>query len=183
MIADHVAKLLCHIEKCEITELREGLRDTPFRVAKSYLELYSGYNQSPKDILTVFEPEAYSEMIILKRVEFVSTCEHHMLPFFGKASIAYIPDQKIVGISKLARVLEIYTRRLQIQERICTQVTDALMEHLKPLGAACILEAQHFCMICRGVNKQHSVMVTSSLQGAFKTEFQVRQEFLSLIRE
>lgn len=125
---------------------REGLKETAKRVVDSLEELYSGYKQKPNDIIKTFEDVTCDEIVLLKDVEFFSCCEHHMLPFFGKAHIAYIPDGKVIGISKLARLLEIYSRRLQIQERICQQVTQALMDHLKPKAAACILEARHFCL-------------------------------------
>lgn len=161
---------------------REGLQDTPKRVAKSYAEIFSGYKKDPADVMKVFEDGACDEMVVLRDIEFYSVCEHHMQPFFGKAHIAYIPDGRVIGISKLARVLEIYSRRLQIQERLTQQITTALMEGLLPKGAACVLEAQHFCMVCRGVNKQNSKMVTSSLQGVFK-EPTPRAEFFSLIRQ
>jgi GTP cyclohydrolase I len=160
---------------------REGLKETPTRVLRSYAELFSGYGKDPADALKVFEDGACDEMVILRRCEFHSVCEHHMQPFFGQAHIAYIPDKKVIGVSKLARILDIYARRLQIQERICQQVTTALDVHLKPKGSACILEATHFCMVCRGVQKQHSELVTSSLTGAFRQP-EVRQELLALIR-
>jgi GTP cyclohydrolase I len=161
---------------------REGLVETPARVLKSFKTIYGGYGQDPKDVMKIFEDGKCEDMVILKDIEFFSTCEHHMLPFFGKAHIAYIPDKCVIGISKLARLLEIYARRLQIQERICQQVTTALMEHLKPLGAACILEAQHFCMTSRGVQKQNSIMVTSSLTGEFRDNAETRSELMSLIK-
>lgn len=161
---------------------REGLIETPNRVAKSWNTLFSGYHKKVEDVLKIFEDDSSDEMIILKDCEFFSQCEHHMLPFFGKAHIAYIPNGRVVGISKLARILEIFSRRLQIQERICQQITQAIMEHLHPKGAACMLEAQHFCMTSRGVQKQNSIMVTSSLEGQFKTDISTRQEFLSLIK-
>ena len=151
---------------------------------QSYNHLFSGYHEDPATLLTTFESPPVDEMVILRNVEFWSICEHHLLPFFGKAHIAYIPSNgKIVGISKLARVLEVYTRRLQVQERICQQVVDALMEHLQPVGAACMLEAQHLCMIMRGVQKQNSVMVTSCLRGAFLDNPATRQEFLSMVKQ
>lgn len=159
---------------------RQGLQCTPDRVLRSYEELFSGYNQTVADLFTVFE-DPTSEMVILKGIEMYSTCEHHMLPFYGVAHVAYIPNGKVIGISKLARILEAYSRRLQIQERICDQVTSALMQHLNPRGAACLIEAKHFCTCSRGVNKQHSMMVTSSLKGVF-LEPEVRQEFLSLVK-
>jgi len=160
---------------------REGLEETPKRVIHSYDQLFSGYGQRVEDVLKVFEDDNSDQMILLKDIEFYSTCEHHMLPFFGKAHIAYIPKGKVVGISKLARILEIFSRRLQIQERLAQNITSALMEHLDPLGAACLLEAQHFCMTSRGVQKQNSVMVTSSLEGVFR-EHKVKSEFFSLVK-
>ena len=160
---------------------REGLVDTPNRVVKSWSTIFGGYEKDPKDVLTTFAADGYDELVLLKDIEFHSTCEHHMLPFSGKAHVAYIPGDKIVGISKLARLVDIYARRLQIQERICTQVTQAMMEHLNPKGAACILEAQHLCMVCRGVQKQNSVMVTSSLTGNLKNN-SAKQELMQLIK-
>jgi len=165
---------------------REGLRDSPRRILRSWQRLYGGYQQKPEDVLTTFEEKElfpHNQIILLKNIEFYSTCEHHMLPFFGKAHIAYLPSNRIVGISKLARILEIYARRLQLQERIGHQVTEALMTHLNAMGAACILEAQHFCMIARGVEKQNSIMVTSSLRGIFLKNPQTRAELMALIRQ
>lgn len=161
---------------------REGLKETPERVIRSWDILYGGYQQSPEDVIKVFEDDNSDEMVLLKDVEFYSTCEHHMLPFFGKAHIAYLPNNRVVGISKLARLLEVYARRLQIQERLGDQVTSALMKHLMPLGAACVLEAQHFCMTARGVQKQNSIMVTSSLKGVFRKDARARSEFMGLIK-
>lgn len=161
---------------------RQGLQETPSRVIKSYAHLYSGYQKDPADIMKCFDSETYDQIILLKDVEMFSMCEHHMLPFIGKAHIAYIPNGKVLGISKLARLLEIYSRRLQIQERIGEQVTEALMQHLKPRGAACIIEAKHLCMQMRGVEKQHSSMVTSSLKGAFLTDPAARTELMGLIK-
>lgn len=161
---------------------REGLKETPERVIKSYAELFGGYKQSPKDHLKIFKDGTCDEMVILKDIEFHSVCEHHMQPFFGKAHIAYIPDKHVVGVSKLARILDTFARRLQIQERLTDQVADALMEHLQPLGAACVIESQHFCMVCRGVRKQNSTMVTSSMRGAFRDPASdARRELLSLL--
>jgi GTP cyclohydrolase IA len=161
---------------------REGLKETPERVIKSFQELFSGYNANVQDLFKTFEDVKCNEMVILRGVEFISFCEHHILPFVGVAHIAYIPNGKVIGISKLARLLEVYTRRLQIQERICEQVTTAMDRELKPKGSACVLEAKHLCMCARGVNKQNSEMITSSLTGVFFTEFQVRTELLNLIR-
>lgn len=160
---------------------REGLIETPARVIKSYAEIYAGYRQDPADVMKVFEDGACDEMVLLRDIEFYSVCEHHMQPFFGRAHIAYLPDKRVLGVSKLARVLDIYARRLQVQERLTTQVTNALMKHLKPKGAACVVEAKHFCMVCRGVGKQNSRMITSSLQGAFKKDPATRAEFMSMI--
>jgi GTP cyclohydrolase I len=160
---------------------REGLRETPARVLKSYSELFSGYHQDPADVFKCFEDGACDEMVVLTGVEFVSCCEHHMLPFLGEAHLAYVPDGRIIGVSKLARLLEVYSRRLQVQERLTVQVTAALDEYLRPLGSACVVEASHLCMACRGVRKQRSRMITSSLTGAFR-EAAVRQEFFQLIR-
>ena len=161
---------------------REGLLDTPDRVVRSWKELYSGYNQKPEDILTTFKNEGKDPIILLKDIEFYSMCEHHMLPFFGKAHVAYIPDKKIIGISKLARLVDIYARRLQIQERIGDQVTSDIMRLLDARGAACIIEAKHMCMCMRGVGKQESIMSTSSLQGAFFTSAGARIELMAMIK-
>lgn len=146
---------------------REGLRETPGRVIRSWSELYAGYKQDPADVFKNFDGEGVGGLVYLKDIEFYSTCEHHMLPFYGSAMIAYIPNGKIIGVSKLARLLDVFARRLQVQERIGEQVTNALMTNLNPLGAACLLEAKHLCIACRGVRKQHSIMGYSSLKGVF----------------
>lgn len=176
---DAVHQLLRHIGE-DVT--REGLKGTPERVVRSYRELFGGYRVDVPKLLTVFEDDTSDEMIILRDIEFHSVCEHHMQPFFGKAHVAYVPNERVVGISKLARVVDAYARRLQIQERLTSQVTDALMAHLKPKGAACVVESQHFCMVCRGVRKQNSRMITSSLVGVFKDDARARSEFLAMIR-
>jgi GTP cyclohydrolase I len=160
---------------------REGLKETPKRVIKSYEKLFGGYKVKPQDIIKTFKEDTCDEMVLVKNIEFYSTCEHHMLPFFGKAHIAYIPDGELIGVSKLAHLLEIYARRLQIQERLGQQITEVIDNMVKPLGAACILEAQHFCMTSRGVQKQNSIMITSSLTGVFKNSPEARAEFLSMI--
>lgn len=160
---------------------REGLIDTPKRVIKSWKELYVGYEQKPEDVITTFSADGYDQIVILKDIEFYSMCEHHMLPFFGKAHVAFIPGEKIIGISKLARLVDIYARRLQIQERIGEQVTTALMEILKPKAAACVIEASHMCMRMRGVAKQNSIMSTSSLKGLFMTDASAKAELFTLI--
>lgn len=161
---------------------REGLVDTPTRVIKSYEELFAGYSTNPKSLLTTFkDTDEYDQIVLAKDIELFSMCEHHMLPFFGKAHVAYIPGNKVIGVSKLARILDMFARRLQIQERIGQQVTNFLMEELEPVGAACIIEASHLCMRMRGVRKQHSIMVTSSLTGAFKEKSEARNELMQLI--
>jgi GTP cyclohydrolase I len=165
--------------------LREGLRDTPMRFLKAWHdELCSGYDCTEVEIakmLTQFDHDGYDGLVLLRGIEFTSLCEHHLLPFTGTAHIAYMPSTKVVGISKLARVLEVYSRRLQMQENICTQVTGALEYHLKPKGAACILIAKHLCMCARGVGKQHSSMVTSSMTGIFRDDLNARTELMRLV--
>ena len=161
---------------------REGLVETPKRILKSYDRLFGGYKQKPEDLLKTFEEGACSEMVVLKDIQFYSTCEHHMLPFFGVAHVAYIPNGKVVGISKLARLVDMYARRMQIQERIGTQVVDTIMSLLDAKGAACIIQAQHFCMTARGVENQTAKMVTSALRGAFLENATTRMEFMQMIR-
>lgn len=164
---------------------REGLSDTPYRVVKSWLELYSGYTMDPKEILsTVFEDgmnKMTDEIVICKNIKFYSQCEHHMLPFIGKCHIGYLPDKRVVGLSKLARLVECFSRRLQIQEKLGTDIAESLEEHLKPQGVGVIIEAEHLCMKMRGVKNQNSVMITSALRGKFKIQQSTRSEFLSLI--
>lgn len=161
---------------------REGLLKTPARVAKSYTKLFEGYTKNPKDLVTVFDGEKYDEMIICKNIDFYSTCEHHLLPFFGKISIGYIPKNKIIGLSKMPRLIEIFARRLQNQERLTTQIAQNLQELLKAKGVGVVIEAQHFCMMARGVEKQNASMTTSACVGLFKTDARTRQEFLQLIK-
>jgi GTP cyclohydrolase I len=161
---------------------REGLLKTPERVEKAWNEIFAGYKKDPKDLLTTFDSDGCDQVVLLKDIELFSMCEHHLLPFFGVAHVAYIPNKKVIGISKLARLLDIYARRAQIQERIGEQVTTALMEHLSPKGAACIIEATHMCMRMRGVSKQHSTMVTSSMKGVFFTDSAARSELMQLIK-
>lgn len=162
---------------------REGLAETPSRLLRSYKELYAGYGQEVKPILKTFRDggEANDEMIVQRNIPFTSMCEHHMLPFVGVVHVAYLPEDRIVGLSKLARLVEVYARRLQVQERMTTQITHALMKYLKPKGAACVIQATHMCMIQRGVNKHHSETVTSSLKGVFRNAL-TRSEFLNFIR-
>lgn len=161
---------------------REGLKETPRRVAKSMQFLTQGYGTDPADILnSAIYHEDYSEMVIVKDIELFSMCEHHMLPFIGKAHVAYIPDGRITGLSKIARVVEAYARRLQVQERLTVQIRDCIQETLKPLGVAVVIEALHLCMVMRGVQKQHSVTTTSAFTGGFMTMDKTREEFIHLI--
>lgn len=160
---------------------RPGLQDTPARVVRSWKELYGGNKVDIDSLFTVFE-EGHDEMVVLESVEFYSTCEHHLLPFFGQAHVGYLPHGKIVGISKLARLVDAYARRLQVQERLGAQVVDTIMTALGAAGAGVVLEAKHLCMCSRGVSKQNSVMVTSHLRGVFRDDPTVRSEFLSLVR-
>lgn len=162
---------------------RSGLIDTPKRVVKSWDEIYSGYSQKLVDILRVFpNEEKYDEMVVVKDIEFYSTCEHHLLPFYGKINVSYIPQELIVGLSKIPRIVDMYSRRLQIQERLVKQIADTLMDVLKPAGVAVHCEAVHLCMLSRGVKKQNATMVTSHLTGVFKDKPETRAEFFSLIK-
>jgi GTP cyclohydrolase I len=162
---------------------RDGLIDTPERMEKSMAFLTRGYAMDVHAVLheALFDVD-YDEMVIVKDVEFFSLCEHHLLPFFGKAHIAYVPNGKVIGLSKIPRVVDVFARRLQVQERLTTQIADAIADAIDPQGVAVILEAQHLCMMMRGVEKQHSATVTSAMRGVFKTQLQTRNEFLSLVR-
>ena len=162
---------------------REGLLETPSRVVRAYEEFFAGYGQDPVDILakTFSEVDGYDEMIVMNDIRFESHCEHHMVPIIGKAHIGYLPDKRVVGISKLARLVEIYARRLQIQEKMTAQIADALQEVLKPRGVAVVVEAAHQCMTTRGVHKPGVSMVTSRMVGAFRSDARTRREFLSII--
>lgn len=161
---------------------REGLKETPNRVIKSWETLFEGYHQNPATILgTVFEQGACDEMVVLKNIEFYSMCEHHLLPFFGVVHIGYIPNKRVVGISKLARLTELFARRLQIQEQMTSQIADTLMEFLNPKGVMVVTEAKHMCMLMRGVQKQTSVMTTSAIRGRFKSDAKTREEFMGHI--
>ena len=160
---------------------REGLLKTPNRVARAYGELMAGLKVDPRRHLKTVFHERYDEVVLLRDIEFHSLCEHHLLPFTGKAHVAYLPDGKVVGLSKLARLVEGYARRPQVQERLTTQIADALMEELNPIGAACVIEAVHTCMTIRGAKKHGSTMVTSALRGIFKENPASRSEILSLM--
>jgi len=162
---------------------REGLVDTPKRVVKSWDELYSGYQTNPNDLFTVFLNDSnYDEMVMLKNIDFYSTCEHHLLPFYGQVHIAYIPKDFIVGISKFSRLVECFSRRLQVQERMTQEICNTIESHLHPLGTAVLVEAQHFCMLSRGVKKKDAIMKTCALTGVFKERNNAaRMEFYNLI--
>lgn len=163
---------------------REGLLETPDRVLRSYAEFFAGYETDPKEILskTFEEVEDYDEMVVLRDIHFVSHCEHHMVPFTGVAHVAYLPDRKVVGISKLARLVDAYAKRLQIQEKLTVQIARALDEILQPKGVAVVVEAAHQCMTTRGVNKPGTKMQTSRMIGRFRSDPRTRQEFFDLIR-
>jgi GTP cyclohydrolase I len=160
---------------------REGLLRTPNRVARAYAELMAGLQDDPKRYLKTVFTERYDEVVLLRDIEFHSLCEHHLLPFTGKAHVAYLPDGKVVGLSKLARLVEGFARRPQVQERLTSQIADTLIEELNPIGAACVIEATHTCMTIRGAKKHGSIMVTSALRGIFKENPSSRAELLALI--
>ena len=163
---------------------REGLAQTPKRVQKAFEFLTRGYNEDPEALLTnALFTVNYDEMVIVKDVEVFSLCEHHMLPFFGKVHVAYIPNGKVIGLSKIPRLIELFSRRLQIQERLTTQIAETIQKVIQPQGVGVVIEARHLCMMMRGVEKQHSAAVTSSMLGCFREEQETRTEFLSLIRQ
>ncbi|CAH1000114.1 GTP cyclohydrolase 1 [Neolewinella maritima] len=178
VLSDHYAQIIAGVNE---DPHREGLLKTPVRAAKAMQFLTQGYELDAENILrSAMFAEDYSEMVIVKNIELYSLCEHHLLPFFGKAHVAYIPDGYIVGLSKIPRVIEVFSRRLQVQERLTDQVLQAIHTTLNPLGVAVVIEAQHMCMMMRGVQKQSSVTTTSAFTGAFKAE-RTRNEFLKLI--
>ena len=163
---------------------REGLVRTPARVEKAMQFLLKGYKDDPEALLRkALFTVSYDEMVIVKDVEMFSLCEHHLLPFFGKVHVAYIPNGKVIGLSKIPRLIEIFSRRLQIQERLTTQIAEAIQNTIEPQGVGVVIEARHLCMMMRGVEKQHSAAVTSSMLGCFRHEEETRTEFLSLIRQ
>ena len=178
-IAQHVVELLQHLGE---DAQREGLQRTPERVGKAMQFLTQGYQQDPEEILrsALFE-EDYRQMVVVKDIPFYSLCEHHLLPFFGKAHVAYIPNGKITGLSKVARVVDVFARRLQVQERMTTQIKECIQNTLNPLGVMVVIEAEHLCMQMRGVQKPHAVTTTSDFTGAFNRP-ETREEFMNLIR-
>lgn len=164
---------------------REGLLDTPARVIKAMKHWFKGYDQDPADVLKVFQDgaEGCDEMVVIEDIPFFSHCEHHMAPIFGTATIGYIPDGKIIGLSKIPRLLEIFARRMQVQERLTNQVAEALMKHLEPLGCGVMIRARHFCMESRGIEKIGSSTITTALRGVFKEQLATRNEFLAVARK
>ena len=162
---------------------REGLVRTPDRMRRTYEFLTKGYKEDPAALLQkALFTVTYDEMVIVKDIEMFSLCEHHMLPFFGKVHVAYIPNGKVIGLSKIPRLIEMFSRRLQIQERLTTQIAETIQQAIQPQGVGVVIEARHLCMMMRGVEKQHSAAVTSSMLGCFRDEQETRTEFLSLIR-
>jgi len=162
---------------------REGLQRTPERVEKAYQHLTKGYHEDPEQLLkSALFTVNYDEMVIVKDIEMFSLCEHHMLPFIGKVHVAYIPNGKVIGLSKLPRLVEIFARRLQVQERLTTEIAETLMKVVQPQGVGVVVEARHLCMMMRGVEKQHSATVTSAMLGCFRDEKETREEFLALVR-
>jgi GTP cyclohydrolase IA len=180
-IADLVRRMLQLIGE---NSDRDGLRHTPERFEKALRFLTSGYHQDPQKLLNgAMFSVCYDQMVLVKDIEIYSLCEHHMLPFFGKCHVAYIPDKKVVGLSKIPRLVNMFARRLQIQERLTNQIASAIQENISPLGVGVVVEARHLCMVMRGVEKQNSQTVTSAMLGSFRDNVQTREEFLSLIRE
>jgi len=161
---------------------RAGLSDTPARIARMYADLFAGLQQDPKDLLSAQLEEEHKEMVILKNIPFYSLCEHHFLPFHGVAHVGYVPEGRIVGISKIARVVDLFAKRPQIQERLTSQIADAISEALQPDGVAVVVEAEHLCMTMRGVQKPGTLVVTSAIRGSFRRRAVTRSEFLALVR-
>ncbi|WP_040949605.1 GTP cyclohydrolase I FolE [Gorillibacterium massiliense] len=186
-VADNRGKIEEHIR--EILKLigedpdREGLQETPARVTRMYEEIFAGYGKDYKEILGVTFDEKHEELVVVKDIVFYSQCEHHMAPFFGKVHVGYIPSGKIAGLSKFARLVDAVTKRLQVQERITSELADVLMETLKPHGVMVVVEAEHLCMCARGVKKYGSKTVTSGVRGVFRRDVALRTEFMSLIKE
>lgn len=179
LVEEHIKDILTLIGE---SSSREGLRRTPRRVAKSLEFLTSGYRKDVQKVLNgATFAEKYSEMVIVKDIDFFSLCEHHMLPFYGKAHVAYIPNGKILGLSKIPRIVEIFSRRLQVQERLTSQIADTLYDCLHPQGVGVVIEARHLCMMMRGVEKQNSIATTSAMLGVFREDVKTRSEFLTLL--
>ena len=180
-LRDHVAEILKLLGE---DPTREGLLKTPLRVEKAFKHFTKGYGQDAGEILrsAVFDASDYDEMVIVKDIDVFSMCEHHLLPFFGKCHVAYLPDKKVVGLSKIPRVIEVFSRRLQIQEKLTTQIAKAIETAVKPKGVGVVIEALHLCVMMRGVEKGDTHMVTSSMQGRFRSDSKTREEFLDLIR-
>jgi GTP cyclohydrolase I len=179
-IADLVRKMIVQLGE---DPDREGLRRTPERFEKALRYLTSGYGQDPEKLLNgAMFSVCYDEMVVVKDIEVYSLCEHHLLPFFGRCHVAYLPNKKVVGLSKIARLVNMYARRLQIQERLTSQIAEAINDKLSPQGVGVIIEARHLCMVMRGVEKQNSMAVSSAMLGAFRDSKQTRDEFLSLVR-
>lgn len=176
--------ILTILEQIGEDTTREGLKRTPHRVAKAYEFLTQGYKKNIDDVLNgaIFN-EKYDEMVIVKDIDFYSMCEHHLLPFYGKVHVAYIPDGKIVGLSKIPRIVDVFARRLQVQERMTQEIADTIEKYLSPKGVAVVAEGYHMCMMMRGVEKQNSITTTSAVHGIFKTDERTRIEFLDLIRK
>ncbi len=162
---------------------REGMRNTPARVVRAYEEYYAGYHDDPREFLarTFKETEGYDEMVVLRDITFESHCEHHMAPIIGRAHVAYLPKNRVIGISKLARVVEVYSRRLQIQEKLTAQIADTINDVLQPKGVAVVVEAAHHCMTTRGIHRPGTMMVTSRMLGGFRSDSKTRREFLTII--
>jgi GTP cyclohydrolase I len=180
-IARHVRAVLAAIDE---DPRREGLQKTPERVEKAFRFLTKGYREDIDALLkSALFTVSYDEMVLVKDIDVFSLCEHHLLPFFGKAHVAYIPKGRVIGLSKIPRLVDAFARRLQVQERLTVQIAEALQEHIQPRGVGVVIEAMHFCMIMRGVEKQNSVAVTSCMLGAFRDQVQTREEFLALIRK
>jgi GTP cyclohydrolase IA len=180
-IAPHVRAVLAAIGE---DARREGLQKTPDRVEKAFRFLTKGYREDIDALLnSALFTVSYDEMVLVKDIDVFSLCEHHLLPFFGKAHVAYIPKGRVIGLSKIPRLVDAFARRLQVQERLTVQIAEALQEHIQPRGVGVVIEAMHFCMIMRGVEKQNSVAVTSCMLGAFRDQVQTREEFLALIRK
>lgn len=175
-----IEQLLVHLGE---NPTRDGLTKTPERVAKAFRFFTEGYQQDADEVLNgALFPIEYDEMVVIRDIDFFSLCEHHLLPFYGKCHVAYLPNGRIVGLSKIPRLVEVYSRRLQVQERLTVQIAEAIQQKLNPQGVAVVMEARHLCMMMRGVETPNAVAVTSSMQGVFQSQQQTREEFLNLIR-